>query len=61
MKKEKIEVFSWSMYLVVCMSYAFGFMGGWNHAWYLPISLIFYAYPFYLYNKRKQIELKALN
>jgi hypothetical protein len=36
------------------MSYIFGFIAGWTHYWMLPLSLVFFAYPFYQYNKLKK-------
>ena len=51
--KKYLHYFDWEMYIIICMSYLFGFLGGWSHAWFLPISLIFLAYPFYLKSKKE--------
>ena len=52
--------FSWEMYAIICISYIFGFIGGWAHGWVLPFSLFFLIYPFYKADKvrRKRKEKK---
>ena len=54
MNKIKPEnYFSWDLYIIICLSYAFGFMGGWAKAWFLPLALIFLSYPFWLAHKKR--------
>jgi len=59
MKQEyKIDPFCWEMYIIICMSYLFGFIAGWTKAWFLIFSLLILIYPFYLRHKRKNIDKK---
>ena len=54
-KKGYLHYFDGEMYFIICLSYLFGFAGGYIRAWILPISLIFLGYPFYLkWKKDKQ-------
>ena len=46
-----LHYFDWEMYLIICMSYLFGFIAGRNNAWILILGLFFLAYPFYLKSK----------
>jgi len=55
-KKGLLHYFDWEMYVIIIMSYLFGFGAGYVHGWILLISLLFLAYPFYL--KYKMTESK---
>lgn len=59
--KKNLKYFDWEMYVIICMSYIFGFLGGWAHGWFLPISLLFLAYPFYISNKNRRLNNEKNN
>jgi hypothetical protein len=48
--KEKgyLHYFDWEMYLLICISYMFGFGAGLARAWVLPISFLFLGIPYYM-------------
>jgi len=58
MEKGYLHYFDWEMYFIICLSYSFGFIGGWIKGWILPLSLLFFAYPFYLRQKIIKKKLK---
>ena len=53
-EKGYIHYFDWEIYLIICMSYIFGFIAGYAKGYLLLISLIFLSVPFYLKWKQKK-------
>ena len=57
-KEGYLHYFDWEMYLIICICYLFGFFGGWFKLWFLPFSLLFLIYPFYLRSKITRLNKK---
>ena len=54
--KEKgyVHYLDWEIYLIIFISYMFGFIGGFIRGYLLILSLIFLSIPFYLKWKQKK-------
>ena len=50
---DKLYYLDWEMYIIIIISYLFGFLAGYMKAWILLISLIILIIPFYMFSKRK--------
>lgn len=56
-KEEYLHYFDWEMYLIILISYSFGFLGGLGRMYLIFLSFIFFAIPFYLKHLKDKKEV----